>query len=343
MGFAVERYGYLTVPQMMGDIVGDLTANGFTIQYTNKTETTWAASSFQPTDIYTVILEAGPTVDPLNANSVTPTQAWRIMFNVTAAQTCVAAVGTPIQLPNTGTWAIQALPSNPGSQIANIVGVIGNESLAQANTGSGETRQYRFIDRSGGSVAITNLAVAASRPMSYRLAISQQGVVIYVWEEGVQENGSLASWMCVQRPVDRDTGEILITGKCPVFCVYSLFGVISKFVVREADILRPTLSVSGNTNTTNSNWIINDQEQVSIAENNMYVTTFPSRLNTQRYAYTEVLDMICTTSADVVAEWTAVPLTVFGESTARTYWAMTANGPYGTNMRVLVLESGGGI
>lgn len=343
MGFAVERYGYLTVPQMMGDMIGDLTANGFTIAYTNKTQITWNAASFQPTDTYEIILEASSTVDPLNSTSLSTTQPWRIMFNVTGPQICVAAVGTPIQLPNTGAWAVQALPANPGSAIADIIGVIGSEALAQKETVSSETRTNRFIDRSGGTVAVPNLTVAASRPMSYRLSVTPRGVVIYVWEEGVQENGALASWIVVQRPVDRDTGQVLITGKCPVFCVYSLFGVIQKFTVREVDILRPTLSVSGNTNTTNSNWVINDQQQVSIAENNMYVTTFPSRLNTQRYAYTQVLDMICTTSADVVAEWTDVPLTVFGESTARTYKAMTANGPYGTNMRVLVLESGGGI
>jgi hypothetical protein len=338
-GFTVERYGYISAPQLIADVVGDLTANGFTIKYTNKTSATWNSTSFQYTDVYQVILEAGTTVDPLAAN-----QAWRVIFDVRGPQTCACALGNAVTLTNGGIIAIIPQPAAGQGQTAppnEWVGILGTEAIASSVTV--ENRANRFIDRTGGTLPISSPAMAASRPMSYRLTVTPRGIVLYVWEEGVNEDGRYSSWFVVQRPVDRDTGLVLQTGKCPVFAVYSLYGVIKKFVVREVDILRPSPSVSATADTADSNWIINDQQQVSIAEGNLYVTTFPSRLNTPRYAYTQVLDLICTTSADVVAEWTDVPITVFGESSSRTYKAMTANGNYNTNMRVLVLEQGGGI
>lgn len=337
-GFTVERYGYISAPQMIGDIVGDMTANGFSIKYTNKTNQTWNSTALQYTDVYQVILEAGPTVDPLAA-----TQPWRILFDVRGAQVCACAMGNPVTLTNTGVIAQIAKAGGAADPTPpEWPGILGTEAYYDPS-GTAEKRGKRFIDRTGGIMAISTPAQAAARPMSYRLTITPRGIVLYVWEEGVTEDGRFSSWFLVQRPVDRDTGVVLTTGKCPVFCVYSLFGTIYKFVVRELDILRPSPSVSATTDTADSNWIINDQQQVAISEGNLYVTTFPSRLNTPRYAYTQVLDLICTTSADVVAEWTDVPITVFGESASRTYKAMTANGNYNTNMRVLVLEQGGGI
>lgn len=335
-GFTVERYGYISAPQLIADVVGDLTANGFVISYTNKTNATWNSTSFQYSDVYQVILQAGTTVDPLAV-----TQPWRVIFDVRGPQTCACAIGNPVTLTNTGIIAIIPQVAGQGAPPNEWVGILGTETIA--STTATENRGNRFIDRTGGTLPISTPAMAASRPMSYRLTVTPRGIVLYVWEEGVNEDGRYSSWFVVQRPVDRDTGIVLQTGKCPIFCVYSLFGVIKKFVVREVDILRPSPSVSATTDTADSNWIINDQQQVAISEGNLYVTTFPSRLNTQRYAYTQVLDMICTTSADVVAEWTDVPITVFGESSSRTYKAMTANGNYNTNMRVLVLEQGGGI
>lgn len=338
-GFTVERYGYISAPQLIGDVVGDMVANGFSIKFTTKTNQTWNSTAFTFADTYQVILEAGTTVDPLST-----AQPWRILFDVRGSQVCACAAGNPVTLTNAGVIAIVPQPAAAQGQVAapnEWVGILGTEVIASST--STENRANRFIDRTGGTLPISTPATAAARPMSYRLTITPRGIVLYVWEEGVTEDGRYCSWFVIQRPVDRDTGAVLQTGKCPVFCVYSLYGTIKKFIVREVDIMRPSPSVSATTDTVDSNWIINDQQQVAISEGNLYVTTFPSRLNTPRYAYTQVLDMICTTSADVVAEWTDVPITVFGESASRTYKAMTANGNYGTNMRVLVLEQGGGI
>jgi hypothetical protein len=63
----------------------------------------------------------------------------------------------------------------------------------------------------------------------------------------------------------------------------------------------------------------------------------PNRLNTQRYAYTDELDLIGYTSADVISQDSDVPVTVYGESSPRKYKAMKTSGPNNTGFRILVL------
>ena len=74
----------------------------------------------------------------------------------------------------------------------------------------------------------------------------------------------------------------------PVSAVY-------KFVVREVDVEKPTLPADATASNADSNAIINSKQQVAITEANQYVITFPNGLNTQRYAYTEELDLIAYT------------------------------------------------
>ena len=230
----------------------------------------------------------------------------------------------------------------------------------------------QFIDR---SIRIPDLQTAQSYPMSYTLAISDHGFHLCVWEEAQDPTGNKFSWVVVQRPVDRVTGAPLVdtSTKCPLFCVYGLKDMyipaaifdaskttsqsdvdqviiderwesgLKKFVVRERDVLKPTPSVPASYDTEDSNAIINDDQQVCITEDNKYVITFPNKLNTPRYAYTHELDMIAYTSADVVSQYTEVPLTVYGESSPRIYKALLANKPNNTGVRILTLKQGGGI
>lgn len=229
----------------------------------------------------------------------------------------------------------------------------------------------QFIDR---SIRIPDSQTAQSYPMSYTLSISAHGIALCIWEEAQDPTGNKFAWFVVQRPVDRTTGVALVdvASKTPVFCVYGLKDMyvpaairpntltsggsneqiiyderwepgIKKFVVRERDVLKPTPSVPATYDVDDSNAIINDNQQVCITEDNKYVITFPNKLNTPRHAYTHELDMMAYTSADVVSQHTEVPLTVYAEATPRIYKAMTANGPNNTNMRLMLLTSGGGI
>jgi hypothetical protein len=52
--------------------------------------------------------------------------------------------------------------------------------------------------------------------------------------------------------------------------------------------------------------------------------------------------MMAYTSADVVADYTNVPLTVYGEAQPRMYKAMRSMAGNSTGMRLLVLVQGGG-
>jgi hypothetical protein len=92
--------------------------------------------------------------------------------------------------------------------------------------------------------------------------------------------------------------------------------------------------------TEDSRAIINPMNQVAITEDNKYVITFPNGLNTPRFAYTHELDIIATTSADVVSQWSEVPLTVYGETAPRVYKSMCANGPNNTGLRIMMLQEG---
>ncbi len=112
---------------------------------------------------------------------------------------------------------------------------------------------------------------------------------------------------------------------------------VYKFVVSESDVFVASPSVRADVDRPDSSAIINTQQQVAIAPGNQYLVTIPNRLNTQRYAYTDELDLIGYTSSDVISQDSNVPVTVYGESGPRTYKAMKATGANNTGLRILVL------
>lgn len=140
---------------------------------------------------------------------------------------------------------------------------------------------------------------------------------------------------------------------------------VRRFVVREDDIVSPyplptyiknayaqgsdftnggdLFGVPADRHTIDYNAVMNTKQQIAITENNKYVITFPSGLNTSRFAYTHEVDMIAYTSADVVAQDAEVSINVYGEAEPRVYVARKCSGPNNTGVRMLVLKSGGGI
>lgn len=438
-GFVSERYGYTTASALTAQVITDMMANGFTIVYKSGADPSWNQATAG--DKFKVVLEAGGTVDPLNADSVSEKQPWRIMFDVQNSQQTLVHLGTPTTLNNKGDVPIlrELLTGDPktgaGFQPVDIVGTVGaklsktqlnatgkpdtiyditvppvyyerpksmngyleNENLtvdgiysaprvvpAYTTTGTinqsfnaiyspSPSNNYYMDDgkvawvvnpngsSASGGITTTNSmddvtkcfinrplrmagASAQSFPMSYRLVITPRGMWLGVWEESTtQESSAFFNWFLVQRPVDRATGAVLTTGKAPVFCVNSVGNKFWRFTVRERDILRPSSRIQADVDSEDAECILNSVEQVSLSEDGKYIVTFPSRLNTSRYRYPHELDMIGTTSADVVSQYSDVPLTVYGESTARSYRALHANGPANTGMRLLTLQQGGGI
>jgi hypothetical protein len=364
-GYVIERHGYTTAAAMVGDVVTDMIANGFNFIWTTGGGTTFNKATAG--DVYRVILEAGGDVDPLNADNVVSKQPWRVCFDVQDAQRAFVHVATPLQLTNEGIVATEKYYNESGStsmlQSIDYLGSIGAQVGAIYST-SGSSRPgiidptsglYQAPTASGGvpgdettkGLIMRKVRVAgfgASYPLSYRLAITNRGFWLGCWEAALTaESSSSFNWMLVQRPVDRTTGAVLTTGKAPVFCVSGVGGQYWQFTVRESDILRPGKRRSASENTEDSEAILNIEDQVSLSEDGKYIVTFPSRLNTSRYRYPHELDMIGITSADVVSQYSDVPLTVYGEGTPRSYKALHANGVNNTGMRILVLQQGGGI
>lgn len=324
-GISVQREGFVKVQDLLNQLVVDLTANGFTRIF--------PAAAFNANSDKVVTLEASVAIDPLNTGA--NPQPWRIAFKVVNDYRLNAYAATPLQLTDTGT--IAKMEYSQGAQLVESSGVMGSDAVVESGAFQWFPENH-FIDR---SARIPDAATAASYPMSYRLSTSDHGVALFVWEQA-SDGSPLGkfSWFCIQRPVDRDTGAVLTNGKAPVFCVYSMKNDIRKFVVREADIVRPTSSVSATEDTEDSKAIINDENQVSINEDSKYVVTCPNGLNTPRYVYTEELDMIGYTSADVVSEYSDVPLRLYSETADRIYKAMKANGDNNTGMRILMLKQG---
>ena len=189
------------------------------------------------------------------------------------------------------------------------------------------------------------------------------------------------NWMVVQRPVDRDTGTILdnyesTTSKHPIFCINGVGGRYYQFVVREKDIAHPTAGpadhsaikyydAAGTTsgtlvsqyvssdytrytyrvpavlNSEDSHLLFNPENQISLTEDKKYLITFPHNLSTPRFRYTEELDLIGLTSADVLMTGQSISITTYSESTPRTYLALPPSGQYNTGLRVCVVKSTG--
>ena len=321
MGVSIERTGFISCKDLTEQLITDMRDNGFTMVF----------PAIVTPGTHKAVLEASSTVDPLNQGA--NPQPWRVFIEAQTDFRVVMNVATPLQIKDDSTVSTLTQADGGGTS-----GIIGMDDM-----GSQPSPQNCFIERTdGGATGITTLEQAQSYPMSYRLTITDRGFCVFVWTQASDIQGNKFSWVLVQRPVDHLTGATLVAGKAPVFCVYSAGNNIRKFVVREADIQKPTKSLTAVSNTEDSNAIINDQKMVSINEASKYVVRFPNGLNTQRYAYTEELDMLGYTSADVVSEWSQVPIRPYGETQDRIYKALKANGANNIGMRIAMLMTGAG-
>ena len=323
--FSVERNGYLTVSELLSDVITDMLANGFSLKFPGTFDA--AAAKTDPT--YRVILEPNATVDPL-----APTQAWQICFDVLSLQRAGAYVATNYQFTNDG--EIKQVTNAAGTGI-DTCGAIGDVVLNAVP--DIDIPSQGFLNRQ--KRIGTN---ASTYPMTYRLTISDRGIFLGVWEgswstirAAVETNANYFNWLLVQRPVDRTSGKTLVVGRCPVFCLNQVNYKYWKFVVRESDILHPTQRVRADQNSEDSHMILNISNQVSLTEDKKYLLTFPHNLTTPRFRYTEELDMIGMTSADVVMASSEVKFRVYGESHDRTYTALPPSYSYNTGARVCVL------
>jgi hypothetical protein len=97
------------------------------------------------------------------------------------------------------------------------------------------------------------------------------------------------------------------------------------------------MRVLADVHSPDSHAIFNSTEQVSLTEDKTYLLSFPHNLTTPRFRYTEELDMVGTTSADVVMSGQDIQFKTYGESGPRTYRALPANGALNTGLRMAVV------
>jgi hypothetical protein len=308
-------------------------------------------------------------------------QPWRVAFAVTDNATMGMFIGSPVALKDDGslpyTTDLVTETTTTSVRIVGARGIVGDDySPYRVNQTSDKpyfpspalfqphwkNKTEGFINRrlkvwvdaisqGSGSIETPPLFptdptkdVSATYPMSYYLAITPRGFFLSIWQgAGTNVSGTDFSWCLVQRPVKRDTGEVVTEGKAPVFCVSAVGNQIHRFVVREADLVDASIISSAVIDTKDTTAIINDKKQIGVSENNQYIVNYPSRLNTPRYAYTYELDMIGYASATVVGGTTEVPQTLYGEDDPRMYIGMHANILNNNGMRIVALLSGGGI
>lgn len=335
MGFFITRSGFTQVSTAMVSVANDMLANGFTQVYPTASATTFTdpnATESQGGQFtqFSMVLAATAAVDTLVS-----AQPWSVNISVGTVQSASLFVGTPLQIQATG--AVSGIAPGPNATVIDYAGATGaqcNNQFPLTNTIS-----TGFFNR---GTRITP-ATQGSYPVSYALTITSRGFALAMWEEATDDIAAQQSWMVVQRAVDRVTGAALTSGKAPLFCVNATNDNFWQFTVREADINRPTIRLPADSSGADYTAVVNSGQQISIDEAGKYIINFPCRLNTQRYAYTQELDMIGYTSANVVSQFAAVPVTVYGESSARTYTSLFANGSNDSDMRILFLSSGGGI
>lgn len=410
---------------------------------------------------YSFVLEAGPTMDPLNGtidpNTGNPLaeidrQPWRVQFVISDEQKVQGSVATYLQMSydeEAGRVRIAQITDDFGSVVDNV-GSLG--AVQPGGIFSDDDLNQGFYNR---KLRVAN--TPQTFPLSYMLVITNRGFFLGIYEgswstqrAATTTNSNYFNWVLVQRPVDRNTGKTLTTGKAPVFQVNGVNYKYYKSVVREADILHPTSgpaasAMSGNilinngtagqpatwtatiipdpitniganliletevggtfydstgnilgriktiSNATtavllerprrlfgnidangtslnannlgnaigidffytppntlalrqladahspDSHAIFNGTEQVALTEDKTYLLSFPHNLTTPRFRYTEELDMIGTTSADVVMAGQDIQFTTYGETGPRTYRALPASGALNTGFRLAVL------
>jgi hypothetical protein len=92
-------------------------------------------------------------------------------------------------------------------------------------------------------------------------------------------------------------------------------------------------------NSEDNHLLFNPENQISLTEDKKYLVSFPHNISTPRFRYTEELDMIGLTSADVLMSGQVITIKTYNESGAREYIALPPSGRYNTGLRICVVKS----
>lgn len=364
--FAIQRNGFEDVADLIQQVVEDMVDHGFIVVYPSGYNP--SSRIPQSENVFSIILEAGPDVDPLHAN-----QPWRVGFNLWGArQACEMIVGTELQLKNNGSFSFITASSGYSVGRAGCVGALFDKYMDYNNPDIGfinRTRRLHATIKNYANEVVDDPNIdpndntssadyaqwpktggvgdGGAYPMNYRLTITDRGFFLGVFEGNwasfidqsliIDNKDNFFNWVLVQRPVDKNTGDTYVVGKSPVFCVNSVNNKYWKFIVRESDIPHPTVPVRAEYHSEDNFRLINPDEQISITEDKKYTVSFIHNLNTPRFRYSQELDLIAMVSSDIIMESVNVPVSAYGST--RIYTSMPCNKPFNTGVKILVLTS----
>ena len=383
MNKLIVKSGFTSNLKMWKSILQDLVDNGFKLVSVNGT----IASTIPSTDLASFVIEATNTVDPL-AGTGADQQRWRLAMKGTEKRTQLFCAA-PEQISDTGTISKIGAITIGSSTVSEYAGQIGGRSTnSQLNPTSGDNEVY-FWHRGivnqgnttyyGGTMAYPPattqptaqtssdslvFADPEATPFTYHIALSDHGVAIHIQVEGRDSDGCRGAWLVIQRAINSD-GTVVVDGKAPLFCMFSVNGggsmnnndevrpvpnspgsyQIMRFTVREADVNAPTVPAPAHIHSADSSAVINPYQMVPFSEDNHFDFRLPAGFNTQRYSYPYEMDMVGYASADVISNGTLIDVQVYNEkeddgqtAKKRTYKALTANSPNNTGMRIFLLQ-----
>jgi hypothetical protein len=373
--FTIQRNGFKDTLEMVQQVIEDLADHGFTVVYPSSYVPSSRIDYSTATEFNVILeagadvdplYSSQPWRIGFCASLIETFQTGAVPAVRTGVkvlkQNIAVAVASPLQLNNDGKW--QGIVSNTGA-FATVAGAVGapyaptfsdqfaDKLMDSADVSTGfinrETRfpSWRAVAPTPGAEPVIVPGPTHNNggafPLNYRLTVTSRGIFLGVFEGNWASviDGSLIasdaffSWMLVQRPVNKDTGNILVTGKSPVFCINCVNKKYWKFVARESDIPHPSPPVRAELHSEDNFKLINPQNQVSLTEDKKYTVSFIHNLNTPRFRYSEELDMISIVSSDIVMESVNIPISAYGGT--RIYTSLPCNQAFNTGAKVLVL------
>lgn len=177
-------------------------------------------------------------------------------------------------------------------------------------------------------------------------------------------SSSANATVVVQRPVNPSDGTTKIQGTAPIFCIakpVNSTGSGFKFsVIRESDVPTATAIVDTSVVSTSVFYKFSTEwAHPNLFDNLTHVIKFPFGFCTTRHIYMEELDLMCLVNATAFVGNQNMTITMYGESTPRTYTTtygdlnygglsgsgttITANTEIKGGSRIGVMTAGGGI
>lgn len=373
MSIYKEKQGFTDHQTMWADVVTTLKENGFTVVSINGST---GAGAIINSDLTKFVLQATTAVDPLADD-----QPWRLCGQLTEDGIQLFCA-SPAQIADDGTVAIVGVTGASATLRTHYAGclsgvypelttipveykkdwffhkgwVSGSQGWPGTAVYPSETRGSDDLGNEYNDYVARSLANTdwSAMPLTYALAISDHGIAFHMSIEGRDNEGCRQAWFCIQRAINSD-GSVVVTGKAPLFAIWSHNGGghftnaklvkdgIRRMTVRESDVNAPSSPVSAVQHSPDAFAVINPLQQVAFSEEGQFDFRLPQGFNTHRHSYPYEIDMIGYASSDVISNRIPIDITVYNESAARTYAAMSANSPNNTGMRLFLLKKGGGI